>query len=205
VGTLTGTQLTPLPSRIVSYGDFKANFPGGKVLFPDTGYERDYGRTPYVNYDSLVNPRTKFLDGEPDGRLHPKMRVLALEIDDVAIAYPYSLLEEVRVVNGEQAGEPVVIFWKSGTTSALYQTVIAGSKDVGSAAAFSRVVNGQTLTFNAAGDHFVDEETGSRWTFFGRATAGPLTGKQLQPLPGHEFLWFAWARFHPNTRIYGRD
>jgi hypothetical protein len=202
VGEMTGTRLEFLPSVIVSFGDFKQQFPGGKILFPDVGLERLYGETPYINYDSLANPGTKWLDEEADHRLPPKMRVLALTVEETAIAYPYSLLSEAGVVNDVQAGRRLAIFWKAGTASALYKQVIAESKDVGSAAAFNSVLDGQTLTFEARADGFVDRETGSNWNIFGFASDGPMTGRQLDPIPANEFLWFAWAAFQPDTLIY---
>ncbi len=202
VGDFTGTRLTILPSQITSFADFKSQFPGGQVLFPDTGYERLYGETPYINYDSRVNPRTGFLDGEADARLKPKMRVLALDIEGAAIAYPYDLLAERKTINDTINSQPLVIFWKGGTTSALYSVVIAESKDVGSAAAFSRELDDQIYTFTAEGDLFIDDQTGTTWNLFGTAVDGPLAGEQLTPLNGHEFLWFAWAAFRPDTALY---
>jgi hypothetical protein len=202
VGAMTGKRLALVPSAIVSYGDFRAQFPAGGVLFPVSGEEIPYGETPYINYDSLVNPRTKFLDDAPDPRLPPKMRVLALMLGEVAIAYPYSVLSDVGAINDTQNDQSLVVFWKSGTTSALYKQTIAESKDVGSAAAFSRVLEGQELNFTASGDGFIDRETGSSWNLFGAATGGPLAGRQLAPIPSNEFLWFAWAEFRPDTLIY---
>ncbi|MFQ5400149.1 MAG: DUF3179 domain-containing protein [Anaerolineae bacterium] len=202
VGDMTGEQLTILPSAVVSWGDFKAQYPDGLVLSGDTGYERFYGETPYINYDSLTNPRAKFFDGELDRRLPTKMHLLGVKVGDVAIAYPYSLLSEVGVVNDEQNGQPLVIFWKAGTTSPLYKKVIAESRDVGSAAAFSRIVDDMTLTFLWNGEVFVDQETNSTWNLFGTAVAGPLKGQQLSSLSGHEFLWFAWVAFEPDTSLY---
>jgi hypothetical protein len=204
VGTMTGQRLLLLPSSIISYGDFKSQFPDGKVLFPDTGLERAYGETPYINYDSLVNPGTKFLDGQADDRLPPKMRVLGLTMDEIAIAYPYSILSEVAVINDTQNGQELVIFWKSGTNSALYKQVIAESKDVGSAAAYSRIVDGQVLTFTQTGEAFADLETGSTWNLLGKAIDGPLVGTQLDQLLAHELLWFAWAAFEPDTILYSQ-
>lgn len=202
VGEMTGRQLKLLPSSIVSFGDFRAQFSDGLVLFPDTDVERAYGETPYISYDSLVNPGTKFLDGQPDDRLPPKMRVLALAFEDAAIAYPYSTLEEARVINDTFAGRELAIFWKSGTVSPLYKQVIVDSKDVGSAAAFSRRLDGQLLTFALENDQIVDLETGSSWNLFGLATTGPLEGRRLTPVPANEFLWFAWAAFRPDTGLY---
>lgn len=202
VGEMTGQRLTMLPASIVSWREFKAQFPVGRVLSEDTGYDRYYGETPYINYDSLTNPRASYFDGDIDDRLPTKMRVLALQLGDEAVAYPYSLLAEVEVINDRRSGQELVVFWRSGTASALYKQIIAESRDVGSAAAFSRLLNGGTLTFTAQEGSFVDLETSSTWNLFGTAVAGPLAGEQLTPLPGHEFLWFAWAAFQPDTAVY---
>lgn len=56
VGELTGERLKVLPPSIVSWADFKAGFPEGKVLSRDTGFDRDYGRNPYVGYDNVDTP-----------------------------------------------------------------------------------------------------------------------------------------------------
>jgi hypothetical protein len=161
VGEMTSTFLPPLPTRIVSFADFKAQYPAGLVLFPDTGYERLYGETPYINYDSIINPRASFFAGEVDGRLPTKMRVMAVTIDEVAVAYPYSILAAERVINDTQAGADLVVFWKSGTASALYNKVIAESRDAGSAMVPRRIVVGRSLTFVATAAVFRDQETGS--------------------------------------------
>lgn len=202
IGTFAGTQLQPLSADLVSWADFKRQFPAARVLFPDTGYERIYGETPYLGYDSLTHRGARFFSGTLDQRLPPKMRVLGLDLGDLSIAYPYAVLSELGVINDVQAGRELAVFWKSGTASALYKKVIAESKDVGSAAAFSRVLNGQVLTFVPAGAAFKDRETGSTWNLFGAATAGPLAGQRLTPLKGHEVLWFAWAAFRPQTRLF---
>ena len=202
-GELTGRKLKLLPSNIVSFADFKSQFPEGLVLSIDTGFDRNYGENPYINYDALTNPRTKFFEGETDDRLPPKMRVLALTLGDSAVAYPYDRLEREKVVNDTIAEQPLVVFWKGGTLSPLYAPLIWESKDVGSAMAYSRKVNGQVLTFEPGAEALAqDQETGTSWNIFGTAVDGPLTGEQLTPLSAHEFFWFAWAAFQPDTIIY---
>lgn len=61
----------------------------------------------------------------------------------------------------------------------------------------------KTLTFRADSDGLRDEETGSRWTYFGEAVAGPLAGKRLEPVVHYVPFWFAWAAFAPDTPVYG--
>jgi Protein of unknown function (DUF3179) len=200
IGEHAGKQLEVVPTSIVSFEDFVAAHPDGLVLSRDTGFEREYGATPYLGYDSSENP---FLYGGPeDHRLPATERVVSLTLNDEAAAYPFSVLQEELVVNDDVGGEPVVIFFKPGTTSALDQPLIADSREVGSGVAYSRTVGGMNLTFRADGDDFVDEETGSTWNIAGQATDGRLAGSQLEPLVHANHFWFAWAVFRPDTRIY---
>ncbi|HFE66409.1 MAG TPA: DUF3179 domain-containing protein [Chloroflexi bacterium] len=203
VGEMTGTKLTPLPVSMVSFADFKAQFPNGRLLSIYTGYDRRYGENPYLNYDSRFSRGTKFYKGELDDRLVPKMRVMTVAVGDTAVAYPYDILSETGAINDEVAGQPLVVFWKSGTNTPLYNKYIAEARDAGSAAVYSRELDGQTLTFTAVDDGFTDEETGSGWNIFGTAVSGPLAGAQLTSLNGNEFFWFAWAAFRPDTSVYG--
>jgi len=56
VGELTGAKLKLLPSRIVSFGAFRSEYPDGQVLIPNDASFRDYGRNPYVSYDTASAP-----------------------------------------------------------------------------------------------------------------------------------------------------
>jgi hypothetical protein len=94
------------------------------------------------------------------------------------------------------------VVWRSGATSALDRRSIAASRNVGAAAAFSRRVAGRTLAFRAAGGRLTDQQTGSTWDQFGRATGGPLTGARLTPATAMDSFWFDWAAFHPDTTIW---
>jgi len=197
VGDLTGVTLDFLPSQIVSWSDFKASHPDGKVLSRDTGAVRDYGVNPYAGYDSVNSSPFFPVEGE-DERLLPMERVVAVEFGEVTIAYPFTLLEEVRVVNDEIEERPIVILWQAGTVS----TFGNNGPDTGSTGVFSRDVEGQTLTFVAKTDGFEDEETGTRWNLLGHAVAGPLEGVQLERLVSGEHFWFSWAAFKPETEVW---
>jgi hypothetical protein len=201
VGELVGTQLDLLPSAIVSWADFRAEFPGGKVLSRDTGFVRSYGTNPYSGYDDAAS--TPFLyDGEFDERLQAMDRVVAVELGGDVAAYPFSRLEANPVANDEVGGMPIVVLFKLGTVSALDRSAIADSRDIGSATAYSAVVDGERLTFSSQSDLFQDEETGSTWNVFGRAIDGPLKGSQLEPVVSGNHFWFAWVAFKPETRVW---
>jgi hypothetical protein len=201
VGELTGKLLDLLPAAIVSWREFKAAYPQGQVLSRETGHARDYGVNPYAGYDDVEEAPFLFR-GKTDGRLPPKERVVTVSLGDEDAAYPFRVLERQSVVHDTVGGQPLVVFWQRGTLSALDDRQIAKSRDVGAAAVFSPVVDGRRLSFRVTGDTFVDVETGSRWSLLGRATAGPLAGRQLEPIVSGNHFWFAWAVFKPGTRVY---
>ncbi len=201
VGTLAGVRLLRHPAQIVAFEAFASEHPEAMVLSRRTGFQRNYGRNPYVGYDRIDSPPFLF-DGVTDGRLEPKLRVVALEIGGEVVAYPFDILERAGVVNDAAGGVPVAVFWQPGTRSALDLNDIAASRDVGAVGVFRRELNGQLLTFRAEGSGFVDAETASRWNLFGRAVSGELEGARLEPVVHDNTLWFAWAAFRPETRVF---
>jgi hypothetical protein len=201
VGTLTGTKLLRYPAPIVSFAEAKTSFPEAKVISKETGFNRPYGSNPYVGYDNIGSPAFLF-EGITDGRLSPKERVITLEINGESVAYPFSELRELKVINDTVSEEPITVFWQEGTRSALDQDSIADSQDVGAANVFKRSVNDRVLTFEWNGAGFVDKETSSVWSLFGLAISGELQGTQLTPVVHDNTLWFAWAAFKPETRIF---
>ena len=201
VGELTGTLLDIVPTSIVSWDDFKATYPDGQVLSRDTGFNRRYGQNPYTGYDTTGGQPFLFR-GDLDGRLPPVERIAAVELNGETVAYPFSLLEEQIVVHDTVGGEPIVVFFQPGTASALNNTFIADSRDVGASGVFRPEAAGQTLTFRADGEQIIDNETGSRWNVLGKAVDGSLAGEELTPIVHGAHFWFAWAAFQPDTRIY---
>ena len=201
VGELAGKKLTILPASIISFSDFRAASPDGKVLSRDTGFSRSYGQNPYAGYDRADQPPFLF-DGDLDGRLLPKERVATVTIGEVDAAFPFSILEEERVVNYTVNGKDLVVFFKSGTVSALDKRSIRGSRDVGATGLFDAQVDGRQLTFRGEGDRFLDNETGSVWNILGQAVEGPLKGTVLAPVVHANHFWFAWGAFKPDTLIY---
>jgi hypothetical protein len=202
IGTLTGTQLEFLPSAIISWDDFKKNYPDGLVLSKQTGFSRSYGRNPYVGYDDVNNPPFLYQGPETPGRLPPVARVLAIEIGTETVAYPYELLSQEFAVNDIVAGEEIAVFWSPGTASALDAALIADGNDVGTAVSYRRRLNDSVLTFFYDGKNIVDNETGSTWDILGNAISGELTGNHLEPVISVNHFWFSWVAFRPETRVY---
>ena len=201
VGRYAGGQLEHLPSLLVSFADFRAAYPEGGALSRDTGFARQYGRNPYVGYDTTKGNPFLF-GGTLDDRLTPVERVIAVSVNGVDAAFPLGILQEERVINYTVGGRDIVALFKFGAASALDAASIAGSRDVGSAAVFDANLNGRKLTFGVEGNRIVDAETGSVWSILGSALEGELAGESLTPLVHGNHFWFAWAAFKPNTLLY---
>ena len=202
VGTYTGTKLTVLPAAMVSFEDFRASFPGGKVLSRDTGFGRNYGSNPYVGYDAFDNTQPFLFKGKVDKRLTAMERVVALDFEEAQKAYPFAELAKGGPVNDEVAGRKIVVFYDKGTRSALDTRAFSQGRDVGAASVFSRTLDGKLLTFERRGGNAVDRETGSTWDMLGQAQTGPLKGKRLTPISYGNHFAFAWLSFRPGSTIW---
>ncbi len=201
IGTLTGTALLRYPAQIVSFEQAREAFPGSSVLSQNTGYRRSYGQNPYVGYDAVGSPAFLF-QGVTDGRLTPKERVVSVVQGEETAAYPFSVLEQVHVINDQLNGTPLAVFWQEGTASALDSAAIAQGKDIGAVGVFDRRLGDRELTFAWQEGAFVDLETNSAWNLLGEAVSGELAGERLTPIVHDNTLWFAWAAFKPETRVY---
>lgn len=201
VGTHAGRQLDFLSSQVISFGDFAAEFPDGEVLARPPA-SRSYGNNPYVGYDSGTE-RPFLFTGELDERLSPTERIVGLDVNGEVVAYPFTAVKKMGVINDEVGGIPVAIMHKSGTASALDAREIATSRDVGSVGVFDRRLGDRVLTFESNGDGtFKDAETGSTWNILGEAIEGDLAGSALEPVLSFDHFWFAWTAFFPDTNLY---
>ena len=89
-GPLKGQYLQQIPLEHTSWSDWRARYPHTLVLSTDTGYRRDYNRSPYTGYAN--SEHLMFSVSHLDRRFHPKERVLGVELNGVARAYPFSIL-----------------------------------------------------------------------------------------------------------------
>ena len=209
VGEQMGTQLEFLPAQIISLDQFEITYPEGDVLSRETGFpryleEERYGRNPYPGYDRVDESPFLFF-GTADGRIAPKERAATVGEGGDAIAFAYPELSEAGAVHETVGGEPIVVFWAPGTRSALDSSAIDEGADVGTTGVYRPIADGQALTFERLGPPgtpITDRETGSTWSITGIATDGPLAGTQLERVVAGDHLWFSWAAFNPDTRIW---
>ncbi len=204
IGNMVGAKLDLLPASIVSWAQFRDNFADGIVLSTDTGSARPYGDNPYSGYDDVNNTPFLFV-GDLDSTLSPFERVVTLDFGSDSVAYPFTLLEDVRLVSDTRNNQEIVVFWTPGSSSALDTRDIDSGREVGSSGVFDRSVDDTLLSFvpNPDDDQtFLDSETNSVWNIFGKAVAGAMEGQQLTPVVHANHFWFAWAAFQPETEVF---
>ena len=201
VGTYTGEELKVVQSQIISFEQLIESYPEAEIMSQETGFSRRYGMNPYAGYDDI--DQTPFLfDGKIDDRLPPNEKVIAIKEDGMNKAYPYTLTQELGVINDTINGNAITIFHSEGTASALDSRYIYDSKDVGSTGVFDPNVENVILTFEYIEEQFIDEQTNSVWDITGKAISGKLKGKQLKKISSGDYFAFAWLAFKPDTEIY---
>ena len=127
VGTLTGSELTFVPSLLQSLEQFAAEHPDGQVLIPTNPNMRAYGRNPYAGYDH--SGRRPFLyDGALPPDIDPMQRVVAIEVGpDRHEAWSLTLVRDEQEI---RSGD-LLIRWLAGQASALDAREVAGGRDIG--------------------------------------------------------------------------
>jgi len=182
VGKLTGDQLVPLNSEMLSFADFRARYHQGEVLSRDTGFDRPYGQTPYAGYD-FKGQRPFLYRGKLDPRLRALACVEVVTAGSATVVLPFDVLSRHPATAITIAGTPAIVVFQPGVLSPLDAKQLNESRAVGAAAAFDRRVRGYTLAFRAVSPGaMADLQTHSLWDDTGRAVDGPLRGTQLRRL-----------------------
>jgi hypothetical protein len=138
VGSLTGTELKLVPSRLESFAEFKARHPGGKVLVPNDPGLRDYGRNPYVGYDMAAAPFLYRGDYPKDVEAMARVVVVRPAPGKIHAV----TLEHLRK-KGQLVLSGVELTWRPGQTTALDHWDIAQGRDVGSVTATAKGEDGE--------------------------------------------------------------
>ncbi|WP_310681338.1 DUF3179 domain-containing protein [Aliifodinibius sp. S!AR15-10] len=201
VGDYVPSRLKQIPSQIISFKQFRDSYPDGKVLYRETGFDKNYGSNPYAGYDDVDNPPA-FLEGVETGKLPPMEKVIGVKMGKKTKGYPYSITKEEKVINDNFGNTQIVVFHMDGALSALDETAIAESREDGSTGVFKRKIEGQTLTFELRSNNIYDIQTQSQWNITGKAVDGPLKGTQLKTVTYGDYFAFAWLVFWPKTEIY---
>ena len=192
-GDKVGRPLPLVASTEVRWDRWRALHRDGLVVVRPDGGSSTYDRYPYGDYESLDNNQLFYPQTVNDLRRPVKERVLGvLDDGDGGKAYPFGELRAdgsaVAALNETVGGRPVLVVWDNAGEAAF---------------ALDPVVDGETLTFEAAGGDLVDARTGSSWRVDGVAFEGPMEGTRLEPIKGaYIAFWFAWRAFQPATELW---
>ena len=159
IGKYKNTLLKFMPSTVTTWKKWRTEHPETQVLNVRKGKN--------ARFNLKTNPRVGGLSvGQPDGELK---------------FYPFSILQDKRLVNVELAGKKIVVVFDP------------------EAFAFAAFERGD-LTFVWKDGGMVDQ-TGKQWRLL-TGTSGELT---LQPIPAVTWLTRAWKRFYPEGLIYSTE
>ncbi|GAB5467685.1 MAG: DUF3179 domain-containing protein [Rhodospirillales bacterium] len=139
VGARSGQRLKLLPSRLESFGRFRARFPEGRVLIPEDPERRDYFSNPYRGYD-LPGGFSRFYDGPLPSGIEPMARVVALVDPESGKAEAWSLT--LLRLEGEILVGDLRLSWIAGQSTALGAERIAEGRDVGNVVVERRTAEG---------------------------------------------------------------
>ncbi|MGR3321039.1 MAG: DUF3179 domain-containing protein [Pseudooceanicola sp.] len=123
VGELAGSALARIPAWVESWTVFRETHPGGLVMAEPQGWQRPYGRNPYVGYDTAARPFL-YEGKDPPHGIPPLVRVVRVGTR----AWPMTRL---RAEGGriEEAG--LSIHWAPGMASALDTPEVGAGRDTG--------------------------------------------------------------------------
>jgi hypothetical protein len=189
-GPLKGKQLKSVFHDEISFSIWKREQRQGRVLKPD---ERILASNQYAKSDWETSVGAmRVVDGtDVDQRLAPRTLVVGVSAGGKSVAYPLTALQKQSPIIDTVGSVPIVI--------------VLGD-DKRSVRAFERTVDGRRLEFFQKTENnefqLIDAETGSTWNFEGKATSGPLSGRELKKVFVLEDYWFDWRIYHPDTTIY---
>lgn len=93
-GPMRGTGLQQISMMHTTWKDWRHKNPDTQVLSLQTGYKRDYNRSPYAGYEHSND--TYFPVSSTDRRYHSKEQVIGLSLDGIDKAYPFVELSRTK-------------------------------------------------------------------------------------------------------------
>ncbi|MDQ4076091.1 MAG: DUF3179 domain-containing protein [Chloroflexota bacterium] len=179
-GELAGTALELLTARQLPWEEWVAAYPESTFVIAEERTQR----SPSFAFPSFPNTTRK--EGMKERNLG---YVLGASSDSAARAYPLKAVEAAGVVNAELDNAPPFLLVALG--------------EPGAVAAWQRVQEGRTLTFNLEDGVLRDRETGTRWdAATGTARSGPLEGTHLEPFPVQLTHWRGWKDLYPSSDVW---
>jgi hypothetical protein len=185
-GRLKGETLELAPSDELSFGLWKKESPGGRVLAAVPRDQKEYDSKWEEEVAKLPVPISF-----PGTELRSRDVVIGLEVSGEGRAYPLATILKESPVQDRLGGNPILL--------------VAGPDGKSVRAFVSRLDGSDVELFRKSGAEgfvVVDSEGESEWTFKGCAVSGPASGKCLPELPAIKDYWFDWRNYHADTTVY---
>ena len=177
--------LAPLESFAASKNGFvldDALVPAKQILSGGPGRDG----IPSLDYPAFIVARNADYLNEED-------RILGIEVNGVARAYPIRILNYHEIVNDIVGGEAIVV-----TYCPL----------CGSGMAFNAEINNKSFEFGVSGLLYnsdvllYDRQTGSLWSqILKTSVTGAMSGTRLTAIPLSHTTWQDWYARHPTTDV----
>jgi len=230
-GPMQGAALELVPSDELTFGEWKSEVSGGKVLAAVPKYVKEYES----NWEPEI-AKLKVVISFPGTELKSRDIVVGLTMDGASRAYPWDTLVKQSPVVDRLHGTPLlVVVGPDGKSFRVFVSRIDGkdaefflkgeesetpaatstnastkpkpggepsqTKPAAEAAKPSAAV--QTATPAVPKNWaLLDTATASEWNFQGCAVSGAAQGKCLDRVPAFKDYWFDWRNYHPDTSIY---
>jgi hypothetical protein len=216
-GPMKGAALELVLSDELTYGEWKSEFPDGKVLAQVPKYVKEY--------DPKWEPEVAKLPvviSFPGTELKSRDVVVGLQIDGPGRAYPWeTLVKQSPVMDRVQDKPLLVAVGPDGKSFRVFVSQVDGKdtefflKDESGVEAASTTSATATATTPTVAPPapvpvvqkpwvLIDSATASEWNFQGCAVSGPAQGKCLDRVPALKDYWFDWRNYHPQTTLYKR-
>ena len=159
--------------------------PEANVLSLETGFTRDYERTP-VSFTQPALSEPQFPVNHTDDRLANYQRVFGVIIDGRAKVFDLQAFEDQVVIRDFFQGKEIVVVgdYNDDWASAFYPKL--GTRNI-------------QLSY-AAG--VLSDDSGNSFDLFGRVISGPDEGLKLESPFTYSGYWFAWAAFYPELELF---
>jgi hypothetical protein len=183
-GPMKGSQLMQIPSQQVTLAAWLREYPGSKILQPDTIFRQEYDDLSGFDKGTIKSS----LEKRDSASWRMKSWVIGVAVPGYAEAYDWNDLVNKKIIEDSLPGLPLIISLE---------------KDTASYHVWNRTVNGQTLHFTKRDDdQLQDVNTQSLWSSDGVCISGAMTGEKLKPVQASQEFWHSWQNFHPETRKY---
>ncbi len=117
-GPLVGETLQMINTENTTWEKWKEKHPNTLVLSQDTGFQRDYDKNPYPDYEHSTS--IYFPVNKRDALFHPKEKVIGVQVDGKFKVYPFSELKKSKgkIVTDVFQGETLKIIYDIRSESA---------------------------------------------------------------------------------------